>query len=334
VVAQENRHDPFLALAAAALATERIQLGTAVAIAFPRSPTVTAMQAWDIHSASSGRFYLGLGSQVKAHNERRFGIAWSAPEPRMRDYIGATRALWRCWEKKERLNFRSEHYTLTLMTPNFAPEPTGLALPPVAIGAVGPAMLRLAGERCDGVRLHPFSTRKHLAEISIPNIEEGLRRSARRREDIEIVSGGLIATGRDRESMLKMREHVRFRIAFYSSTRAYWDALRLHGLSDLGEKLLDYSRAGRWSEMATLIPDEIVDLFAICGTGDTLAEQIEERHGELTDTIELPIAPADARDRDPLARLVETIQRIPSPFKGYTDGWSWTQPPSPDAEGQ
>jgi probable F420-dependent oxidoreductase len=222
VVALENQHNPFLPLAAAALATERIQLGTAVAMAFPRSPTITAMEAWDIHAASGGRFYLGLGSQVKQHNERRYGIPWTPPEPRMRDYIGATRALWRCWEKQEPLNFLSDNYTLTLMTPNFSPEPTGLALPPVAIAAVGPAMLRLAGERCDGVRLHPFSTKKYLAEVSNPLIAEGLRRGNRPRENFEIVAGGFIATGPDQASMLKMREYVRFRIAFYCSTRAYW----------------------------------------------------------------------------------------------------------------
>jgi probable F420-dependent oxidoreductase len=325
VVAPENRHNPFLALAAAALVTRRIQLGTAVAMAFPRSPTITAMEAWDIHAASGGRFYLGLGSQVKSHIERRYGVAWTAPEPRLRDYIGATRALWRCWEQQEPLDFHSEHYTLTLMTPNFAPEPTGLPPPPIAIGAVGPAMLRLAGERCDGVRLHPFSTRRHLAEFCSAHIAEGLRRGGRSRAEIEVVAGGFIATGPDLESVRKAREHVRYRIAFYSSTKAYWDVLRLHGLDELGEKLIDYPRLGRWSEMAGLIPDEVIDLFAVCAPYDSLADRIEERYGGLADTIELQIDAAGPRDPEPLARLAEQIRRIPCPFEGYPKGGSWTR---------
>lgn len=333
VVALENQHNPFLPLAAAALATEKIQLGTAVAMAFPRSPTITAMEAWDIHAASNGRFYLGLGSQVKTHNERRYGLTWSPPEPRMRDYIGATRAVWRAWEKQEPLNFLSDNYSLTLMTPNFSPEPTGLPLPPVAIAAVGPAMLRLAGERCDGVRLHPFSTKKYLAEVSNAELAEGLRRGNRDRSRFEIVAGGFIATGPDEESMLKMREYVRFRIAFYCSTRAYWDVLRMHDLVPLGEKVNPYPRAGRWSEMAALIPDELIDLFAVCGTYDTIAEQLEERYAGLADTIYLPIQSDIHIDRDKLARVVEKIQRIPSRFQGYGNGWDWTAPPAEPAAG-
>jgi probable F420-dependent oxidoreductase len=327
VIAMENRHNPFLPLAAAALATEKIQLGTAIAIAFPRSPTITAMEAWDIHAASGGRFYLGMGSQVKGHIERRFGVPWSAPEPRMRDYIGATRALWRCWEMKERLDFQSENYKLTLMTPNFAPEPTGLPIVPIAIGAVGPAMLRLAGETCDGVRLHPFLTRKYLAEVCNEQIAEGLRRGGRDRSSLEIVAGGFIATGPDQESVLKMREYIRYRIAFYSSTTAYWDVLRAHDLVALGEKLKPYPAAGRWSEMAALVPDELIDLFAVSGTYDTIAERIEERYGGLADTIELPVQTDIEIDNDRLARVVERIQRIPTRFKGYGTGWAWTQPP-------
>ena len=195
VVALENAHGPYLPLAAAALATERVQLGTAVAMAFPRSPTITAHQAWDLQKASGGRFYLGLGSQVKAHNERRYGIPWVPPAPRLRDYIGAVRAILRCWEKEEPLDYRSPHYTLTLMTPNFAPRPTGLPRVPVSMAAIGPAMLRVAGEVCDGVRLHPFCTRRYVDEVCLPRLGEGLDRAARARGTLEVVGGGFIATG-------------------------------------------------------------------------------------------------------------------------------------------
>ncbi len=161
VITAENAPGPFLPLAAAALVTERVQLGTAVAMAFPRSPTIMAHSAWDLHKASNGRFYLGLGAQVKAHNERRFGIPWTPPGPRMRDYIAAVRAVWHAWETETPLDFHSDTYNLTLMTPNFSPKPTGLAPIPISIAAVGPAMLKLGGEMADGVRLHPFSTRRY-----------------------------------------------------------------------------------------------------------------------------------------------------------------------------
>ena len=151
VVTAENAHNPFLPLAAAALATERVQLGTAVAMAFPRSPTITAHDAWDLHKASNGRFMLGIGSQVKTHNERRFGVAWTPPMPRMRDYIGALHAIWRTWESETPLDFHSNTYKLKLMTPNFSPRPTGLPRIPISLAAVGPMMLRLAGEVADGV---------------------------------------------------------------------------------------------------------------------------------------------------------------------------------------
>src|SRR6266851_4876369 len=193
VVALENAHGPYLPLAAAALATEGVQLGTAVAMAFPRSPTITAHQAWDLQQASGGRFYLGLGSQVKAHNERRYGIPWVPPAPRLRDYIGAVRAIWRCWEQGEPLDYRSAHYTLSLMTPNFAPRPTGLPRVPVSMAAIGPAMLRVAGEVCDGVRLHPFCTRRYVEEVCLPRLGEGLDRAARGRGTLEVVGGGLFA---------------------------------------------------------------------------------------------------------------------------------------------
>ena len=323
VVALENAHSPYLPLAAAALATERVQLGTAVAMAFPRSPTVTAHQAWDIHTASGGRFYLGLGSQVKAHNERRYGIPWAPPAPRLRDYIGAVRAVWRCWEKQEPLDYRSAHYTLSLMTPNFSPPPTGLPPVPVSMAAIGPAMLRVAGEVCDGVRLHPFCTRRYLEEVCVLRLGEGLARAGRARPALEIVGGGFISTGPDAAAVAKMLDYVRFRIAFYCSTRAYWDVLRLHGLEALGEKLHRYPREGRWEEMAAQIPDDVIDLFAVVGTYDTIVGEIEKRYGGCADTISFPTSPPASPDVEQraLRAVVEGIHRIPSAFTGYTAAW-------------
>ena len=319
IVALENAHGPFPPLSVAALATDRIQLGTGVAIAFPRSPTITAHAAWDINKASGGRFYLGLGSQVKGHNERRYGIPWTPPAPRMRDYIGAVRAVWRAWEKAEPLDYHSDHYTLTLTTPNFAPRPMGLPRIPIAMSAVGPAMLGVAGEVADGVRLHPFNTRRYLAERILTQIGKGLERGGRDRSRIEVVAGAFLATGPDEESVAKMREYIRFRISFYCSTRSYWRVLELHDMLALGETLRPLPAEGRWDEMAALIPDEVVDLFATVGTHDEIAGKIEERYGGLADTVSLFI-PTDTPP-GPLVEILQDIQRIPTAFEGYEQGW-------------
>jgi len=319
IVALENAHGPFPPLAVAALATGRIQIGTGVAIAFPRSPTITAHAAWDLNKASSGRFYLGLGSQVKGHNERRYGIPWTPPAPRMRDYIGAVRAVWRAWELEEPLDYHSDHYTLTLTTPNFAPRPMGLPRIPVAMSAVGPAMLGVAGEVADGVRLHPFNTRRYLAERILKQIGRGLERGGRDRSGIEVVAGAFVATGPDEESVARMREYIRFRISFYCSTRSYWRVLELHDMLDLGETLRPLPAQGRWDEMAALISDDVVDLFATVGTHDQIAGKIEARYAGLADTVSLFI-PTDTPP-GPLGEILQDIQRIPTPFKSYDKGW-------------
>lgn len=315
IVTAENAHGPFLPLGAAALVTNKIKLATAVAIAFPRSPTVMAQSAWDLHKASNGRFRLGIGTQIKTHNVRRFGIPWSAPAPRMRDYIGAVRAIWHAWETETPLDYRSETYNLNLMTPNFSPSPTGLPAIPISVSAVGPSMLRLSGEVADGVRLHPFSTRRYLGEVSVARIEEGLRRSGRKRSDVEIVAGGygFIGTGPDAETVARARAYVRYRIAFYCSTRAYWDVLRLHDLVWLGEKVNPLPRQGRWDEMAEQIPEELIDLFATVVEYEALPAAIEERYGGYADSVLLQISADDDVER--LTACVAAIQRIPSPIR-------------------
>lgn len=310
VVALENAHGPVPPLSVAAFATERVGLGTAVAIAFPRSPTIMAHLAWDLHKASGGRFNLGLGSQVKGHNERRYGIEWTPPAPRMKDYIGAVRAVWRAWETGEPLDYHSDAYTLTLTTPNFSPKPSGLPPIPISMSAVGPAMLRTVGEAADGARLHPFSTRRYLSEVSLPRIQKGLDIAGRPREAVEVISGAFIATGADDAAVAKMLEYVRFRISFYCSTRAYWDVLRLHGLEELGEKLRPYPAAGRWDEMAALIPDEVVDLFAIVGRHDELVGKVEAKYAGLADSLSL-FVPTDT-DPGPLGEALQDVRAISS----------------------
>ena len=315
VMAVELGHDPFAPLGFAALATRRVELTTSVAVAFPRGPAILASQAWDLHANSNGRFVLGLGSQVKGHNERRFGIAWSAPAPRLRDYIGALRAVWRCWETGERLDYRGAHYQLTLMTPDFSPEPTGLPPVPVAIAAVGEAMLRVAGEVCDGVRLHPLCSRRYLEEVCLPQLREGMRRGGRSRANFDVHGGGFVATGADEPAVAAAVEAVRRRVALYGSTRTYLPILSLHGLDDLGLELHRLSVEGRWGEMPARVSDDIVRLFAACGTYREIAGAIEARFGGLADAVDLSF-PADA-PAGLQRELLTDIRRIPHLFEGF-----------------
>jgi probable F420-dependent oxidoreductase len=318
VVTLENRNNPFLALGVAAVATTRLELATGVAIAFPRSPMVTAGIAWDLQAASRGRFVLGLGPQVRAHNERRFGIPWSPPVPRMREYVEALRAIWRSWETGERLDYRGEHYRFSLMTPNFTPRSLKQPMVPVTLAAVGPQALALAGEQADGVRLHPLCTRRYFEEVVLPRVRDGLARRGRPRETFEITGGGFVATGPDEAAVAQALEWVRYRVAFYGSTPAYWPVLELHGLGDLGRKLNVMAKAGQWEAMAAEIADEIVHLFAAVGTHRDLPRAIAERFAG-ADAVPLSAAPGagPAVPRD----VIQEIRRIPAPFTGYRTRW-------------
>ena len=315
VASMENKHDPFLALAVAGTATERIELHTSVAIAFARTPMAVANVGWDLASATGGRFVVGLGSQVRAHNERRFSVPWTPPAPRMREYVQALRAIWRCWKAGERPNYEGQHYRFTLMTPNFAPEPIEAPPPPVMIAAVGPAMLKVAAEECDGVKLHGFCTRKYIEDVVMPRLAEGLAKAGRGRENYEISGGGFLATGPDDATVARMLEWVRERVAFYGSTQAYWPVLALHGLEELGQKLNAMTRQGRWNEMAKEIPDDVVHLFAAVGRYDQIVNAITERFGGLTDGLN---ARANTALPGNLPReLIQDIRRIPHAFTGF-----------------
>ena len=315
----EIANDPFVPLALAALATKHIGLNTGIAVAFPRSPMVVANIAWDLQAQSGGRFSLGLGSQVKGHNERRFSVSWSPPVPRLREYIQSLRAIWRCWEKKEPLRFEGEHYRFTLMTPEFSPPPSGQPPVPISIAAVGPAMMKLAGRWCDGVRLHGFATRRYLEEVALPQVRAGLERAGRDRAGFEISGGGFVATGANAEQLARAVEQTRYRLAFYGSTRSYHGVLRLHGWEELGQKLHEMSKKGQWQAMAKEVPDEVVHTFAAVGMFDDLRSEVEKRFGGVTDTIALGFP--SGTDAGLERELVQELKSIPATFQAFPRSW-------------
>lgn len=314
VSTQENRHEPFLSLAVAGAATERLELHTGVAIAFARSPMAAANVGWDL-AASYGpqRVTIGLGSQVRAHNERRFSVPWSPPAPRMREYIQAVRAIWAAWKGDGKLAYEGKHYRFTLMTPNFVPEPYDGPAPRLGVAAVGPAMLKVAAEEADDVKLHVFCTRKYLADTIMPILEAGLTKSGRPRERFEISGGGFVVTGKDDAAVAKLFEWVRYRVAFYGSTPAYWPVFEVHGLGDLGRKLNAMTRAGQWSAMAKEVPDDVVHLFAAVGRHDQIARAVEARFGGLVDSISASANSAMPADMPP--DLLQDLARIPTPYR-------------------
>ena len=317
VVTLENRHDPFMPLGVAAINSERLQLSTGIAIAFARSPMVVANIGWDLQAASKGRFVLGIGSQVKGHNERRFSAPWSPPAPRLREYAQALRAIWNNWKTGEPLNFEGKHYRFTLMTPNFTPEPMDSPPPPITVAAVGPAMMKVAGQEYGGARLHPFCSRKYLENIIVPRLEAAMKSVGRKRENFEITGGGFIATGSNDEAVSKAIEWVRMRIGFYGSTRAYWPVLEQHDMLDLGEKLNHMSKTNQWGKMTGEISDDLVHLFAAVGRHDEIANAIAKRFGGLSDSIS-DSASSEMRGSLP-TEIIQDIQRIPSKFQNYAN---------------
>ena len=319
VLTMENKNDPFLAHAIAAVATERMQLGTSVAIAFPRSPMVVANTSWDLQIASRGRFVLGIVPQIRPHNERRFSVPWTAPAPRLREYVQSLRAIWTAWETGERLNYAGKHYNFTLMPPYFIPASQHMKMVPVTLAAVGPHSLRLAGEVADGVRLHGFCTRRYLIEEILPRLAEGMARSGRDRASFEITGGGFIATGPDDKAVAQIVEYVRGRIAFYGSTPSYWPVLELHGLGDLGRKLNAMSKAGQWGEMAAEVSDEVVALFTAIGSYAEITSAIELRFGGLSDALSVGAVTPDPSGLP--TDLLADIKSIPTPFVGYRTAW-------------
>jgi probable F420-dependent oxidoreductase len=279
----ETNHDPFLPLALAAEHTERIKLGTGIAVAFARNPMNLAVIANDLQTLSGGRFMLGLGSQIKPHIEKRYSMPWSHPAPRMRELIQAIRAIWASWSDGSRLAFRGEFYRHTLMTPMFDPGPNPFGNPKIFLAAVGERMTEVAGEVADGILAHGFTTERYLREITVPALERGLTASGRVRAEVQISYPGMVVTAPDEAGFEAAAKAVKKQLAFYGSTPAYRPVLALHGWEDLQTELNTLSKRGAWDEMTDLIDDEMLNTFAVVGELDDIAAKILGRFGGMVD---------------------------------------------------
>jgi probable F420-dependent oxidoreductase len=279
----ETNHDPFLPIAIGAAATEKLEFGTGIAVAFARNPMTLAVLANDLQLLTKGRFMLGMGSQIKPHITKRFSMPWSHPAPRMRELILAIRAIWKTWETGEPLAFRGEFYTHTLMTPFFNPGPNPFGNPKILLAAVGEFMTEVAGEVGDGFLVHGFSTERYLREISLPALERGAAKAGKTRLDLTVSYPGFVVTGPDEQSMEAAAKGVREQIAFYGSTPAYRPVLELHGWGDLQPELNTLSKRGEWVQMGELIDDDILNAFAVVAPLDQVAAEVRNRFEGMID---------------------------------------------------
>ena len=283
----ETKHDPFVQVALAAGTTRKIELGTSIALAFTRSPTTLAYTAWDLQSVSKGRFILGLGSQVKGHIERRFGMRWEPPAPKMKDVVLALRSVWGSWQGGTRLDYNGRFFHLDLMTPFFDPGPIEHPVIPVYVAAVNEGMCRIGGMVSDGVHVHPFHTVKYLREVIRPAIAEGASKASRKMGDIAVAASVFAAVGGNQSEVKAVMEAMRQQIAFYASTPSYRKVLDSHGWGDVGERLHSLSVKGKWGEMAREVPEDMLDEFVVQGDWSEIGSSVSEKYDGLVDRVRM-----------------------------------------------
>ena len=308
LITEETKDDPFIVMALAAQATKTLKLGTGVAIAFPRSPAITAMSAWTLQKMSRGRFTLGLGTQVRGHIIRRYGMQWSPAGPWIREYIGAVRAFWRCWQDDVPLAFTGQHYKLDLMVPLFNPGPIAQPEIPIHLAAVKPVLSRISGEVADGLRPHPVCTPSYIRKIMLPAVREGAATAGRALTDFDVCMKPLVATARTEEVLQQKIRDARARIAFYASTPAYTDAFTHLGLQSLASEAQVLSKRQDWDALPALIDDEVLGAFAVIGSYDEIADKLIDRWGNLVTHIEFSIGVDTAEDLRDLEAIAKKIQ--------------------------
>jgi len=274
----ETAHDAFLPLVLAAEHTRHLSLGTSIAVAFPRSPAILAYLAWDLARFSQGRFILGLGPQVKGHNERRLGVKWERPVAKMREIILAMRAFWDCWQHGTKLNYRGEFYKLTLMSPFFNPGPHDHPRIPVYIAGVNKLMCQLAGELCDGLHIHPLHTTGYIEEFALPHVLTGMQKSGRSRQEIELSTTVFVVPTDDAEQALKYEADARQQIAFYASTPSYRVVMDMHGWGAIAEQLSSLAARGKWADLPRLVTDQMMDAFVVTGSWAEIPAKIKAKY--------------------------------------------------------
>lgn len=307
LVVEETKDDPFQVLALAAANTTSLRIGTAVAIAFPRSPYVTAMSAWTLQKLSGGRFTLGLGTQVRGHMVRRFGMEWHAAGPWIRDYIVAVRGIWDSWQQQTPLDVRTDRYQLNLTVPLFVPAPIDHPTIPVHIAAVKPGLCSVAGEVADGVRPHPVCTPEYIRTVMLPACAAGAAKVGRSLEGFAVGHKPLVATAPDEKVLAERIRDARARIAFYLSTPAYRPAFDHHGYGDLADQAAVLSKRQRWEELPALVDDELFDTYVTWGTWDVIGDRLAERFGDVVTTIEFSINPRNPDEEDFMRSLISRL---------------------------
>ena len=293
----ETSRDPFLPLVLATEHTERLEIGTSIAVAFARSPMTLANTAYDLTQYSKGRFILGLGSQIKPHITKRFSMEWSKPAARMREMVLAMHAIWDSWMTGAKLDFKGDFYTHTLMTPFFNPGPHEYGHPRVFLAGVGPLMTEVAGEVCDGFFCHGFTTEKYLREVTLPALEAGREKAGKTMDGFEICGPSFVVTGNTEEELESAKVGTRRQIAFYGSTPAYRPVLECHGWGELQTDLNRMSKEGKWEEMGTLIDDEILETFAVVGEPEAIGPELQKRYGDVISRLSFYAPYAGNRDR-------------------------------------
>lgn len=313
-------HDGLLMAQAALRATERLRVATHVLVAFPRSPMQVAIAAWDLQAASGGRFELGLGTQVRGNLEKRYSTPWTAPVPRMREYVLSLRAIWKSFQEGVALDFEGEHYHFSRLQPYFNPGPIDWPEIPVSLGAVGPRLTELAGEVADGWMTHPTNTSpRFLREAGVPALESGAERSARSLDGFDLLTGALIATGPDADTVMRQREEARSQLAFLFSTPAYWRSLALFGWEDVGAKLHTFSRQGKWSEMGSAIHDEMLDTLVPQGDYSSIPGILKNWYEGLTSRLTFPV-PTLASTDEIAGQAIQALRALASSQPHHRSG--------------
>ncbi len=301
---------PTLSAAAGAMTTKKIKMLSGVFVAFPRSPMATAYDAWSINELSGGRFQLGIGSQIKAHLTRRFGMDFQPPVRRMKDYIKALRAIWECWQNGTRLDYDGIYYKHNLMIPYYNPGPLETGLPEIHLAAINKFMCRLCGELTDGHLPGDPITWKWHEEIMLPNLEIGLERSGRTLKDLDLGGYGFIGCATTDAGIDQVATGLKERVALYASTPEYAEMLEMHGWDVGVADFIELSRENKWKEMGNLVSDKMLEAYSVIAKPDDLPAALKKRYGGKVNRIQIDETWFDGLSDDQVAKLVGEIKKI------------------------